>query len=397
MKLFGNLNSFLRNKESKNSVIIFDIESASIGGAVVSFDKKVPHISYSTRTQLPFQEVADEKRLLTQIEEVLTSVASDLQKNGLLTKDGKSIAVKEIVCVLSSLWSNTQTTNVSFENKEKFKVTNRIMDDLLAKIHASDKKIARKSTVTIEKKVINSLLNGYPTEAPLGKEVTRINITFLESTVSNALHAKMSEIMHSTFNPDIPLVFRSFTLVAFSVTRDLFNTTKNFMLIDVTGEITEIAVVRNSILEDMLSFPYGKNTIVRDVAKKTKSIPEDILTRIKIMSSGNELEVKEEFFEAEKKWTEMFGRACDELSSEINPLPRDVFLVVDNNYKNWFRSMIERVDFSQFTVTKEMFHVDSLTENQKDGTYTLGKDVVPDNFLIVNSLFYNREYLYSDK
>jgi hypothetical protein len=383
---------FKRTKTT-HPVVIFDIGSASIGGAVVFFDKEVPRITYSTRVQLPFQEVADEKRLLPQIEEILTQVASDVQKKGLLSKDKQSIIPQEIVCIFSSLWSNTESTKASFEHKERFIVTDSIMDNLLSQIHESKSNENKEEEVIIEEIVVSSLLNGYPTQSPLGKEAQNIEVTFLESTVTKELHTKIQGAIHKVFSPDISLLLRSFTLVAFSVTRDMFEDIKDFLLIDVTGEITDITVVKDSILGDTLSFPYGKNTIVRDIVKKNKSVPEDVMARIKIAFTDDESKMKGDIFEEEKQWTEMFGKACGELSSVSNPLPRDVFLIVDTDYKKWFSSMIERIDFRQFTATQEAFHVNYLIGEPADGVYVLENGAVLDNFIIIDSLFYNREYL----
>lgn len=388
MKLF----SILKRTKTNQPVVIFDIGSASIGGAVVFFDKEVPNITYCTRVQLPFQEVAEERRLLPQIEEILTQVALDVQKNGLVSKKGLSATPQEIVCVFSSLWSNTESTNASFEHKERFVVTDSVMDNLLAQIHESKKEEKTDAETTIEEIVINSLLNGYPTQQPLGKKAQRIEVTFLESTITKELHTKIQDVIFKVFNPDIPLMLRSFTLVAFSVTRDMFEDVKDFLLIDVTGEITDIGVVRNSILGDTVSFPYGKNTIVRNIAKKNNTVPEDVLARIKIALTNNESEMEGDISEEEKRWTEMFGKMCGELSPKSNSLPQNVFLVADLDYRKWFSSMIERVDFSQFTVNREAFKVSFLVGDHIEEVYTLGNGVGQDDFLILDSLFYNREY-----
>lgn len=374
-------------------VVIFDIGSASVGGAVVFFDKEVPRITYNTRVQLPFQEIAEEKRLLPQIEEILAQVANDIQKKGLQPKQGQYVIPQEIVCVFSSLWSNTESTKVSFEHKEKFVVTESIMDKLLVQIHESKKEEKKDEEIVVEEIVVSSILNGYPTQSPLGKEVQNIEVTFLESTITKELHTKIQDVVHKVFSPDIPLLLRSFTLVAFSVTRDTFEDIKDFLLVDVTGEITDITVVRDSILGDTLSFPYGKNTIVRDIVKKNKSVPEDVMARIKIAFTNDESKMKGDIFEEEKKWTEMFGKACEELSSITNPLPKNVFLIVDTDYKKWFSSMIEKIDFRQFTATQEAFHVNYLIGEQSDGVYVLENGAILDNFLIIDSLFYNREYI----
>ena len=393
MKFLLILKRFLKRIQEKQPVVIFDIGSASIGGAVVFPGKEVPRISYCTRIYLPFPEKADKQHLLPQIEEVLSQVVGRVQKEGLRSKGKESMVPKEIVCVLSSLWSNTRTTSASFEHKERFVVTDNIMDNLLAQIHKTNEEDKEDTTVTIEEVVVNSLLNGYPTRFPLGKRAQRIDVSFLESTVAKSLHEKMDDVIYKVFSPDIPLLLRSFTLVGFSVTRDVFDDVKDFILIDVTGEITEISVVRDSALEDTLSFPYGRNTIVRDIAKKTKSVPEDVLARVRLALADEGASMREDLAEEEKQWTKMFGKACGELSSDTRPLPQKVFLVADAGYGKWFRSMIERVDFSQFTVTHEVFQVNTLTGSQIKEACTLDDKATRDSFLSIASLFYNREYL----
>jgi len=374
-------------------VVIFDIGSASIGGAVVYFNKEVPQITYTTRVRLPFQEEADGRHLLPHIEEILSQVARSIQKDGLQPKGKVTTVPREVVCIFSSLWSNTQTTGASFQHKERFEVTDTILDNLLAQVHEKNKEGKTSDSVTIEEIIINSLLNGYPTQYPVGKEVQSIYVTLLESSITKELHTKIQDILYTVFNPDIPLLLRSFTLAAFSVTRDTFEDIKDFLLVDVTGEITGLAVVRDSTLGDTLSFPYGRNSIVRDIARRTKSVPEDVLARIKIAGSSNESTIKRNSAEEDSHWIEMFGKACEELSSENNPLPQTVFLVVDSDFSKWFSDMIEKVDFSQFTATREAFQVILLIGKQASGTYTLDSGVSHDSFLIIDSLFYNREYL----
>jgi len=387
---------FTRNKIIQ-PIIIFDIGSASIGGAVVFFGGEMPKISYSTRIQLPFQEEVDRGRLLPQIEEILEKVSSDVQKNGLHTGTGKSIKPHNIVCVLSSLWSNTQTTSASFENKEVFEVNDSIMDSLLEQIHKS-KDTKKDGDVTIEEIVINSQLNGYSTRFPLKKEAKRIDITLLESSVAKEIYEKINNIIDKTFSPDISVVFRSSTLVAFSVARDIYEDMRDFIIVDVTGEITELAVVHNSILGDTISFPYGRNSLIRDIAKSTESVPEDILARVKILFSSIEVELEKNPFEKEeKKWIEMFSKACFEISSDINPLPKNIFLIVDSSYEKWFHFMIKKTNFNGVPIVQEDYKINPIMKDKVSDLYESSSMSMRDNFIVVDALFYNREYLSSER
>ncbi|MBI2618437.1 hypothetical protein HYW58_03235 [Candidatus Kaiserbacteria bacterium] len=383
---------FSRHKDTQ-PVVIFDIGSASVGGAVVSL-KESPHVEYSTREYIPLQEVPDESHFIPVMAETLLRVGRDIQKTG-LNRDGTSVLPRDIIAVFGSPWHDTRTIAASFEHHESFKVTDRVMDNLLAQIRDkknNSPKDSGKTSVVIEEKIIHSSLNGYVTNSPLGKTARRINVTFLESTVSKDMHERVSSVIHEVFSPDVPLILRSFTLTSFSLARDMFPEKKNFLLVDVTGEVSEISVIQDSILGDTLSFPYGRNTVVRNIAKSAGSLPEETLSRVKMYfsSGGNELEGQ--MTEEEKRWTEMFGKACAELSTSALPLPQTVFLVADTVFAKWFKGMIERVDFSQFTITHESFQVFSLIEAHIEETCTAKEGVVCDSFLITEALFYNKEH-----
>ncbi|MEX0652321.1 MAG: hypothetical protein WD509_03275 [Candidatus Paceibacterota bacterium] len=387
------MHSIFKKGASTQPVVIFDIGSASIGAAVVYFDTEVPRISYSARQALPFLGEADKKKLIPQIEEILSFATANIQKNGLTPQKGLSVIPREIVCIFSPLWSETQTTEASFTHKEKFIVSDTVMDNLLAQIHENNKETKDDTEVVIEEVVISSLLNNYPTQAPLGKETLSINVSFLESSIDKNLDTKVRDVIYKTFNVDTPLLLRSFTLAAFSVARDIHENMKDFLLIDVTGEITDIAVVRSSVLKDTLSFPYGKNSIIRNVASRKGSIPEDVLARIKISLSSEDPEVKIDIKEEEKKWIDFFGKACEELSSDSMPLPREVFLITDTHYERLFRSMIEHVEFGQFTALKDPFLVKSFLKSKTKGMFLLDEGVLSDDFITIGALFYSREYL----
>lgn len=393
MKFLTAIGRVFSRRNDLQPVVIFDIGSASVGGAVV-IAKESPHVEYSIREHIQLKEVADEGRFLSPMSETLARVARDIQQTGLVAENKQTLP-REIVVVLGSPWHNTRTIAASFEHQENFKVTERVMDNLFAQIRDKKNKDGNDGAperVSIEEMIIHSSLNGYTTNSPLGKTARRINVTFLESTVSKEMHEKISSTIHQVFSSDIPLVFRSFTLVSFSVARDAFPEKKSFLLLDVTGEISEISVIHDSILGDTLSFPYGRHTIIRNIAAGLGSLPEETLSRIKIHFSGGGNGLESHMSEEEQKWTEMFGKACAELSLGAVPLPQTVFVVVDAVFEKWFQKMIERLDFSQFTTTRESFQAIPLVGTRIGEMCTMKEGVECDSFLATEALFYNREY-----
>lgn len=371
-----------RRAETKPT-LIFDIGSASIGAAVVTYKNGVPHMEHCIRRQMPFREHPGEAHFTVHLTELLSALAKDVLQEAFVKKTAGSPS--KIVCVLSSPWTTTETTTASFTHKERFTVNERTMDNLLLQVK-DRKRPPKEDEVVIEEAVISSLLNGYPTQAPLGKTAQSITVTVLESSMSQNLHERITDALAGVFGMDIPLIVRSSTLVSFSVARDIFDEARDFLLVDVTSEVTEIAVVRNSTLKDTLSFPYGRNILIRALAEKTGSIPEDAFSRLKLHFKEPQGALIPLVQEEESRWKKYFGSACAELAAS-SPLPYQVILVASPEFEEWFTSLLERVDFGQFTSTNDTFRVTPLIRKDIELGCTVGDGVLRDPFLIIGALF----------
>lgn len=369
-------------------IILFDIGSASIGSAIVSFSyNKPPHIEHCSRTYIPFQddiqEVRTQERLVAQLEAVAQGIVKSDYYRAL------HIRPDRVVCIISSPWHTTETLSASYNGKERIEVTEKIMDGLLQEIKTKTAAVPKES-VNIEEVVVQSSLNGYATEVPLGKRAKRISVAMMRSAISSSLHRKATSAIEKAFG-HTPILFRSFSLAAFSVMRDVFKEDRDFLLVDVTGEVTEIIVVRNMVPTEFLSFPYGRNTLVRNVAQTLGSIPEEVESRIALSLSHNEQSVSAALEQEEKKWKDTFKGACVALFKEMLPLPEKVFLVADGKLCGWFLKLIGSDEFREYTTTAGPFSIIPLrNKGAIEGFCTIGEGAGEDPFLIVDTLFCDR-------
>jgi hypothetical protein len=70
---------------------------------------------------------------------------------------------------------------------------------------------------------------------------------------------KIRETLSKTFH-DKKVTFSSFTLVTYLAVRDKYISPDSYLLLDISGEITDVGIVTKGILESVLSFPFGKKT-----------------------------------------------------------------------------------------------------------------------------------------
>jgi hypothetical protein len=374
-------------KKSKeiSRVALFDIGSASVAGAVVEFSKTAPpNLLFCTRELIPFQESFDEKGLLLQTAKLLERVAGKVIQG---ESQGSDAQVSTVACVLASPWCKTQTTTISSKKEEPFEVTKTVMNSLVDQIRKNNQ--SQEADTSIEELVIHSTANGYQTGNLIGRKVKELSIVLLETKSPTEVYSVFQSSLEKVFGAT-PTTFHSFTLSAFSVARDLAREQHDFLLVDVTGETTDILVTRNNVLSDTLSFPYGKNALLRTIANNTGKIGEVIQSQISLMLSGEGAEDTPEMKKAEESWANLFGKTCAELASQGKQLPNTIFLVADDAFYPWFSRLIERIDFSQFTIRGSVFETTPLNSKAVTGLCTVSGGSSRDNFLIIDALFYNK-------
>ena len=133
----------------------------------------------------------------------------------------------------------------------------------------------------MEKNIIQTLLNGYNVNKPYGKETNRIDITLFMSMISDEIRRKVRDIIEKIFNTD-NILYNSFALASFSVTRDVFSAEKDFLLMDISGEVSDIMLIRDDVIVKTSTFPLGSNFLIRKTAEALNIIPEEAHSLIRL-------------------------------------------------------------------------------------------------------------------
>lgn len=385
--------SFFRKKEKKELVLIFDIGSSSIGGAFVELSPSLaPKVIKSIREPIRLEEVLNVDRFRVYAMHTLHKVVKKMC-------DSNLGAPKRIFCVLASPWYASQTRVINYEKNASFIFTQKLADSLIAseiKIFEEEHGIDSEGTNTvraIELRNMKTMLNGYTTSNPINQKATNLKMTIFVSMSEESVLAEIEEAIWRHF-PYLEIKFSSFLVASFSLARDMFINNNSFLLINIGGEVTDIAIVKEDVLKEAATFPMGSHFITRGISKSLTCSIEDAYSSVMLYESGNMLQKNELVFQDSLKklrgeWLAKFQATLSSLSSDIS-IPATVFITVDPSLAKFFSETIRTEQFNQYTLTESKFRLIFLNSSALGGIAEVPEETKKDPFIIIDSIYINR-------
>lgn len=385
---------FSKKKIEKELALVFDIGSSSIGGAIFEINKNgVPKIIFSIRESITLENEMDGERFLLLTLKALDIVASKVSLAGVGNPS-------RVFCVLSSPWYASQTRVIKLEKNVPFIFNSKLADSLIQKeIGLFEKEHLSKFADTndkmrmIEFKNMKTILNGYATSLPYNKKCKKLEMVIFVSMSSDKVLKKIEEKIHKHFhNRDVR--FYSFAIASFALVRDMFQEQKDFLLIDICGEVTDISLVKKDALMNSISFPLGRNFMIRKMAGKLNYSLDEARSYISLykdghLSSNLEKKIAPVINKIKIEWLNEFQKSLINIS-EKSSIPSDVFITVDQDFASFFGDIIKNEEYNQYTLTHSKFKIMFLNTQTFHKTADFQNDTNRDPFLIIESLFINR-------
>jgi hypothetical protein len=389
-------------KESKNIIAVLDIGSGNIGGAIVQRDgAKPPKILYTTQKDIIFQDEFKFERFLSSMLETADIVLAQLQKNS-------PQKIKETIVVLSAPWYLSQTRTINQKSDKVGIVTRRKVDSLiLAEVEELKKNFdIRYKSLTgskaelVDVKNIRMKLNGYETKDPFGKYANQfeafIFVSLSPNTILNSLRDKIKKHF-----PKSTVSFHSFSFAAYCVLRDIYTNNRNFMFVDISGEMTDISVVYQEALVESLSFSLGENFLLRTLSSCFNTVSDEALTNLKLYIENKSAEgVNKKMVgfmaHAEKEWVDAFKKNLAALS-HYTVVPSKIFVITDAPFYEWFTSIMKKTDYAGISFAGQSMDVEVLNPAVLGKFVEFDLNVSRDIFIIIDALFAKQKYLADEK
>lgn len=381
---------FNSKKRRERIVAIFDIGSDSIGGAIALIPEnpdEMPTILKTIRKEIKNKHDAGFKSIMKEAVSTLEKVAISLSEK----KTGK---LDEIVCALTSPWSSSETKKISLSNSKPFAFNQKLADGLIDKeIHKFEKIYAEKENnngykeLIIEKIVTDVFLDDKMTRSPVGKKCRFLDLNMTISVSPQVFLEKTEEVLSGIFH-STPITFSSFAIMSYLMIREGYVGQNSHLLLDVSGEVTDLSIINDGVFKSKVSFPFGKKNIIRHLALKLHIELRDAEELFKLyyqnnLSREHRIKFAPTFYIIEKFWTEEFNLCLSNIPKKYY-LPETIFLTIDNDMKNWFFEIFKKEEFSQNITLHNKFKVVILDESELISMCSF-KEGAHDPFLMIEA------------
>lgn len=373
-------------------VAVFDIGSDSVAGSLVRFSQgEEPIVLCSKRLTWSSAVESDYDSILRSMRYSLANVTRYLLEKGSPARPAR------FVVTLSALWYAYEPHKVLYERNTPFVITEALVKDLQRKELKSfiekQKEEQGDEFALLESVVIDTKVNGYPTENPAGKKAKSFYMTMYLSIAPASLTEIIGDVIGSVFHQE-DIVFQTASLVSYVTSRDVFASEKDYIFIDVGGELTDIAVVKDGIFVASLSFPLGTQFFYTQLANKLKTS----LFETKSLVSAYK---KESLTEKEQKKVAGFLTEC--LSSyekhihmslmkmkESQNLPDTIYTVGYGDFTKEIDALLAEEAVGHHNSFEKPFIVKPLSVNKIFSELRYQKEVKRDLFIAMSCLYINQ-------
>jgi hypothetical protein len=264
MSFFGNL----FKKKQTESVVLIDIGAGSVAGAYALYTEGgKPTLLYTRRLPIEIREGELHERAMLHALDVLGNALILEGAQVLLHVTGSGSADTVLVSI-DAPWQETKVRTEYFEQKTPFIFSKGLVAAALKKTS-----IIPPGKLLVDESIIGTILNGYETHDPYGKQVHRASIIVLTSLIDEKVARSINASIRSLYHTKHILSIAGSSL-RYQAIRFAFPHERDALILDATGPLTSIALVRGDMLVDVTEVLGQTNDAATWLQKVTGELGE---------------------------------------------------------------------------------------------------------------------------
>lgn len=331
--------------KNRGKKLVVVLKSSSVELSVVDFSNK-PTLLFATKETLLYKTVLTPETFLTNS----TNALLRLLKNNKLKIAASINGSRQCEIIFHSPWFFPEL--ISEENKGKMISLKEFFKE---KVRPPE----QDTYMQIENKITNILLNGYNLTKIRDVKSDDININIYRSFVNKKSIDKITKIIKDGLGNMESIEYSSSAMQFYETIKDIFTHEENYMFFSVGGEVTEVGIVENDILESYYTIPIGSHKFSREL--DTFITESGNLNTLRFLGD----EVTDEKLDKIKK--DRINQIKNEWASEImntikedgKELPHKVFLISNSDSLKFFNIIVKECeicsDLNFYSINKEVF------------------------------------------
>ena len=318
---------------AKGPVLLVDIGSASVGVCIAELNRGgVPVISRTRRVEI---ENSSGQGMTALVPLALAALKKALAEVAVVSPAPRSAQV-----VLAAPWYKAAISVINSDSEKPVRIAKSGIEKALAGYTEKNAATSVPGRKTIESVATETYVDGYPTAVSQPVRGSAIAIDYYESQADAPFVSGVEEELRRNFN-GVTTEFHSFLFAAYAALRALRDET-GFVMLDVGGEITDLAIVHRGGFSFAGSFPFGALSLARAVASGRTLA--DATSRMSLSMQGElspeeEASFRESFKKAAVGWNDGYRMLLESAALEV-PVPHTTFLIADKEPLAWFERIL---------------------------------------------------------
>lgn len=247
MSFFGGL---FRTSRA-GSLAFINVGAGSVAGAFAHYpEQSQPLLAYARRVPIEVRSDEPHERAMFRALEILGQALISEGAPALARVAGSG-SVASVVVAVDAPWQETAVRTERFEGEQPFTFTKKLIDEAMLKVGT-----LANGKILCDESIIGTMLNGYETKNPFGKKAKRASVIVLASSidhkVAEGIRTGVGRLFHTK---EVRLI--SGSSLRYQAIRMAFPHEENALILDATGPLVALSLIRNGLLVSVLETPDG--------------------------------------------------------------------------------------------------------------------------------------------
>jgi hypothetical protein len=178
--------------------------------------------------------------------------------------------------------------------------------------------------------------------------------------------------------------------------RETFPHDNDFIFLDIGGELSDIAIVKEGLILETASFPMGRYFLTRKIQKDLDVSAEEAVSLIRVYEDGLADEnliagLKPILDGAAAEWVKGFRVSLSKLGKGMT-WPMKIFLTIHSDFNKFFVRVLSAEHISKLGVAEVAMSIVPLNEEAIKASVSFSDDALRDSFIAISSALAGKLY-----